>query len=468
MRSAITIAAVVLGLAAPASAEMSDIARKNAVQRACQTAIWAMPAVSTWDIAQGTIRDLGGKVGDVVSLSEPMTSQHGFLTANNVVPYVVASLSTADGPLVVEVPPATKTVNLFGTFIDAWMVPIADVGERGTDLGKGGSYLFLPPHYDGPLPSAGYYVFQLDGYSVNFGFRPVSRGKGTIAEAVAHVRDNLKVYPLSEAANPPKTTFLDATGKDWDTLPYYDLTYFRDMWNVVQNEPIREKDKAMYGVMRSIGIEKGIPFEPTEEWVSIYKDGAKCAFDYMQDLWVTPNVMLTPYNEGKNQWQAINIPEAQAKAGFPFEDRGIPLIDERNDVYFWATYLPKVLGGSSFYLMSLRDSDGNLLNGTDTYRLNVPSDTPAADFWSAIAYSMISKGFIKKAESIGLSSRELSEMKVNDDGSVDLYFSPEPPKDLKSNWVKTGEDWFSIFRFYGPEKAVFDKSFILPDFEKVE
>ena len=90
-----------------ASAQMSDIAREVAVQRACQVAIWAMPAVSTWDIAQGIINDLGGKVGDVVSLSKPMTSQHGFLTANDVVPYVVAALTTAEGPLVVEVPPAT-------------------------------------------------------------------------------------------------------------------------------------------------------------------------------------------------------------------------------------------------------------------------------------------------------------------------------------------------------------------------
>jgi hypothetical protein len=40
----------------------------------------------------------------------------------------------------------------------------------------------------------------------------------------------------------------------------------------------------------------------------------------------------------------------------------------------------------------LRDKDGALLNGTDTYRLRVPADTPAKDFWSVIVYSMKSKG----------------------------------------------------------------------------
>jgi len=318
------------------------------------------------------------------------------------------------------------------------------------------------------VPTEGYFVFQLEGYSINFAFRPVSRGGGTINEAVAHVHDNLRVYPLAEAASPPETVFLDATGKKWDTLPYYDLTYFRDLWNVVQGEPIRERDKAMHGILREIGIEKGVPFEPTEAWVAIYEDGAKCAFDYMQDKWLTPNVMLRPFNEGKNHWQQANVPPDQAAIGFPFEDRGIPLIDARVDAYFWATYFPVVLGGSSFYLMSLHDSDGNLLNGKDTYRLSVPKDTPAADFWSAIAYSMVTKGFIRDAERVGLSSRQLDDMTVNEDGSVDLYFAPEPPKGKESNWVPTGEDWFSIFRFYGPEKALFDKSFLLPDFEKVQ
>ena len=85
-------------LSGAATAQMSEIAREVAVQRACQVAIWAMPAVSTWDIAQGIINDLGGKVGDVVQLSQPMTSQHGFLTANDVTPYSVAALTTANGP----------------------------------------------------------------------------------------------------------------------------------------------------------------------------------------------------------------------------------------------------------------------------------------------------------------------------------------------------------------------------------
>jgi hypothetical protein len=457
-----------LALTGPAKAEMSDIAREIAVQRACQTAIWASGAVETWDIANGIITDLSGKVGDVVQLSQPMTSQHGFLTANDVTPYTVAALTTADGPLVVEVPPATEKVNIFGTFVDSWMRPVSDVGEAGTDEGKGGKYLFLPFGYEGDVPDEGYFVFPLESYSINFAFRPVHRGDGTLKEAVSHMRDNLRVYPLAKADNPPETVFLDATGKAWDTLPYYDETYFQDIWNIVQNEPIRERDKSMYGMLKLINIEKGKPFDTSSEWTSIYIDGAQCAFDYLQERFFTPGQVLAPFYGADNQWQVMNVPQDQAELGFPFEADGIPLTDLRAQNYFFLTYYPVNLGGSSFYLVGLRDDQGDPLNGTDTYWLHVPADTRAEDFWSVIVYSTMSKGFIRDAERVGISSRELDSLEVNDDGSVDISLAPEAPEGLASNWIPTGEDWFAIFRFYGPQEPVFDKSFVLANIGKLE
>ena len=459
--------AAVLAMPATAHAEMSDIARKIAVQRTCQAAIWAMPAVSTWDIANSIIRDLGGKVGDVVSLSQPMTSKHGFLTANDVTPYAIAALTTKDGPLVVEIPPASDKAAFFGTFVDAWMRPVADVGPTGSDKGKGGKYLFLPAGYKGEAPKDGYFVFPLESYSINFALRPVSKGGGTIAEAAAYAR-TLKVYPLAKAKNPPKTTFLDATGRVWDTLPYYDETYFQDLNNVIQNEPIRERDKSMLGLLAAIGIEKGKPFKPTKEWVSIYKDGAKCAFDYLQETFVTPGGGLVPYYGGDSQWMAFNPPADQAKIGFPFESDGVPLIDLRAMSYFYLTYYPKKLGPASFYITALRDADGNQLTGKDTYKLNVPKNTPARDFWSAIVYSMVTKGFIRDADRVGLSRRQIDDMVKNDDGSVDLYFAPKAPEGFETNWIPTGEDFFVMFRLYGPEDAAFDRSWKLGNIEKVK
>jgi hypothetical protein len=58
---------------------------------------------------------------------------------------------------------------------------------------------------------------------------------------------------------------------------------------------------------------------------------------------------------------------------------------------------------------------------------------------------------------------------VNDDGTIDIYFGEMTSAELESNWIPTaGEDFFLLFRFYGPEEAYFDKSFLLPDVERIK
>ena len=448
------------------STQSNSIEYEMAVQRACEAAIWGMPAVSIWDVPASIRRDLGGDVGDVVYFSKPMDSRHGFLTANDVTPYVIASLTCKDGPIVVEVPPAIDKASYFGTFVDAWQTPIADVGPSGDDKGKGGKYLFLPPGYNGDVPD-GYLVYRPNTYSVNFAFRPVSKNGGTLEEAVAYGK-RLKTYKLSEAENPPKTRFIDAYPKVWNTLPVYDITFFHNLNTVIQNEPVLERDKAMMALLAGIGIEKGKPFMPDAETTRALEEGLRRAYAYMQSYFTTPGNAMQPYWDGK-QWQVFNLPKGQPEAGFPFVTEDRILIDERaGGAYFWVTFLPKELGGSSFYLTGLRDKDGQLMNGTDTYKLNVPADTPAKDFWSVIVYSMKTKGFVEGVDRVGLSSSiDKETMKFNDDGSVDIYFAPKAPKGLESNWIPTGEDFFLLFRLYGPDKPLFDKSWTLGDVEKV-
>jgi hypothetical protein len=118
--------------------------------------------------------------------------------------------------------------------------------------------------------------------------------------------------------------------------------------------------------------------------------------------------------------------------------------------------------------MGLRDKNGALLNGTSLYRLRVPKDVPASQFWSAIVYSLKTAGFIANASRVGIGSSAKAELKQNADGTIDLYFGPKPPKDMESNWLPTGEDFFLIFRLYGPEPPLFNKTWTLPDVELVK
>jgi hypothetical protein len=60
-------------------------------------------------------------------------------------------------------------------------------------------------------------------------------------------------------------------------------------------------------------------------------------------------------------------------------------------------------------------------------------------------------------------------LQTNADGSVDIWFGPKAPADNETNWVPTSANgqFEVLFRFYGPEKPVFDKTWKLPDIEGI-
>ena len=69
------------------------------------------------------------------------------------------------------------------------------------------------------------------------------------------------------------------------------------------------------------------------------------------------------------------------------------LLDERASLFHWATFFPKELGAATAYLVGQQDKDGKLMIGDGLYRLRVPADVPASDFWSLIVYGKETKAF---------------------------------------------------------------------------
>jgi hypothetical protein len=450
--------------AAPGAKSSQSLEYELALQRGTQVVIWGLPAVSMKSFCGSMQTQLGARENDIVYFSKPMVSRHGFLTANNNVPYVAVCLNTKGGPVVLDVPAASKTTMYFGSILDLWQTPIADVGPTGDDKGKGGKYLFLPPGYKGTVPE-GYLVYRPDTYTVPVALRPVSRPGGTLEEAVAYAK-TLRAYSLKDAANPPAGRYIDVYPKAWDTLPVYDETFFEKLAEVINEEPVLERDLAMMDFLWSIGIRKGQPFKPEGEVARALKQAVKTGYDILQDRFITPGGALRPYGSG-TQWLTFNLSKTQAEKGFPFVTPDRLLVDDRGLLYFWITFMPHHLGGGSYYMMGLRDKNGDLFDGKSLYRLRVPRDVPARNFWSAIAYSMKTKGFIPNTKPVGLSSQD-KNLKANADGTHDIYFGPKPPKGMESNWVQTGEDFFLIFRLYGPGKSALQQTWVLNDVEKVQ
>lgn len=72
-------------------------------------------------------------------------------------------------------------------------------------------------------------------------------------------------------------------------------------------------------------------------------------------------------------------------------------------------------------------------------------------------------------ERSGLSFFNLPNMQKNSEGSVTLYFGPQPPEGLENNWIPMeGKRPLLVVRFYGPTDEYRDKSWELPDVELVD
>ncbi len=432
-----------------------------AYQRGVDAVIWAIPMVSMAEFRESAFKAYGMTFNDVLLFTKPATPEQELLTANNTVPYMCAFIDLKNGPVVVSVPAASSKASIFGSAVDGWQAPITDMGPSGADKGKGGKYLFVGPAYRGAIPS-GYIVIRSHENKVNIGLRPVPSAQGTTEEAHTYA-ERLSIYPLAQASGPPKTRFIDGSARPWPSLPVYDMSYFREIAKFVNEEPIRPRDKAMLGELASIGIAPGKVFAPDATTTQALTKAIADGYKFMQSLFENSFVPWWP----KSQW---GVPEFTAPYVnlFTYETATTLFFDQRASIFFWATFLPQHLGGGTFYLMALNDAGGNRLAGDQTYKLHIAPGVPAKEFWSVIVYGMQSKAFLfTKTERAGLSSRDLSHMKRNADGSVDVYFAPTAPAGMDSNWIPTGKDFFLIFRLYGPEKPLFDKTWHLPDVQKV-
>ena len=147
----------------------------------------------------------------------------------------------------------------FGSALDMWQTPVTDIGPAGADKGKGGKFLFLPPGYKGTVPE-GYLVFRPDTYTVPVALRPVSRQGGTLEEAVAYAK-TLRAYSLKDAANPPAGKYINVWPTPFNTLVDLD-TFFEHLAEVINEEPVLERDLAMMGQLWSIGIRRADPSSP--------------------------------------------------------------------------------------------------------------------------------------------------------------------------------------------------------------
>ncbi|HVY40518.1 MAG TPA: DUF1254 domain-containing protein [Polyangia bacterium] len=452
------------GVLAEARFTSAELAERTQHRCAIESVIWGMPAVNA-QLLFDAVKACGSDFNQIVYWSRPLTWKNQTLTPNPSTIYVFAFYNTKDvGPMVLEIPPADGHNSITGSVDDGWQTALADVGPAGVDQGKGGKYLILPPGYKANLPD-GYISLPSRTYA---GFAVLrsnlaSSSTADVANAVTYGK-RIKFYRLSQAASSPETKFVDAIDVLFDSTIPYDLRFFEALDRFVQREPWIDRDRVMIDSLRTVGIEKGRSFNPDDETKRILRDAGREARAWLDRKYEL--MLATPYNEGFH-WGLPALPEVIKGMTTDFADPDDYPVEGRGMLYSYVYFSPKHLGAGQFYLMTVVDKDGKPLDGGSSYRLNVPANPPVKLYWSATAYDRATHALIREMPSAACSS-VTPGLTNNADGSVDVFFGPKAPAGKEANWVptKSASRFEVMFRFYGPEKPLFDKAWKLPDLEK--
>jgi len=213
-----------------------------------------------------------------------------------------------------------------------------------------------------------------------------------------------------------------------------------------------------------LGIEKGKDFTPDAMTLTQLRSSAAEVHAWLL-------AQMTTFVENwwpGSQWK-VPISPIAVKTEFKWAVPNYFDVDTRG-IAFASFFLPPAkLGAGSFYLGALFDSEGQPLRGENAYRLHVPANVPVSQFWALTVYNRETQALFLNSTRPTLDALNKGLLK-NADGSVDIYIGPKAPAGQEANWIYTpaGKSWFPWFRFYGPEKALFDKSWMMPDLAQVK
>jgi hypothetical protein len=416
-------------------------------QAAVQTYLWSFPLANVMSLRNG--HRAAGIDNSAIPIFEDYLTPKTVVPTGNQSTIYAYNVVTLTEPTVLVVPP-----DVVGFVSDAWQRPQGDVGRPGADRGRGGKYILVPPGYEGELPGEGYFITPCATKNIWWLIRAFVKD-GDTKTTVQELKQT-KIHPLSN----PETaqTYLNGSTMPAYCIPPRGLAYWELLATSLNEEVVQAHDRAMMGMASILGIEKGKPFDPDAETQATLIEAEKVAFAMNATL-SFESVAPTAIAYDDRYWEYCFQTESPS---FDAEHR-LELYERAAFTHQAMTganaMVLKLRGRGSKYIFTSRDADGNHLDGGSHYRLTLPANVPAKEFWSICIYdpktrSILNTGRPKSA------INSYMDLPINEDGSIDLYFGPTPPSQGEASWIKTksGEGFFMYLRFYGPLEPFYDKS----------
>jgi hypothetical protein len=280
------------------------------------------------------------------------------------------------------------------------------------------------------------------------------------APAVALV-EQTRVYPLHDMEKDVRPMeFPNASGRRVNMMYPIDSTYYDKLAAFVDHEPVEAITPELRGVLASIGIIKGRPFEPSVRQRELLEKAVVTA----------PKMIAAGRLLGRPDGRHLYYHDRQylnAWAGATAEFMQDTYLDvDQRAVFFQIAYssAPAMamhsINAGAKYPFTFRDADGDLLNGSNHYVLRLPPDPPAKLFWAVTAYNT-TDGTMPDTDQLFPSINQFNKVEHDDDGSIRFHFGPELRDGIPaSNFIKTvpNRAFLVAIRFYGTTVEFYDQT----------
>eukprot|EP00929_Paragymnodinium_shiwhaense_P093130 TRINITY_DN5320_c0_g1_i1.p1 TRINITY_DN5320_c0_g1~~TRINITY_DN5320_c0_g1_i1.p1 ORF type:complete len:580 (-),score=107.80 TRINITY_DN5320_c0_g1_i1:367-2106(-) len=458
-----------------------------------------IPAASLHALYAGW-QKVGGRSEQDWGIASSLLDSNGlFLTGNMDTVYAWTFVDLQKGPAVIEVPAGMGP----STVDDAYFRFVVDMGAPGPDRGKGGKYLLIgpPATYEdlpgvatvlkasGALQAKNGDLVRVDGedyfvaHSKCYIHWVIARGMlapdeeqggnytGRLADS--KFREHVKAYKFANRSSTQGlANWVDVSGVAFNTIHANTVEFYYEVNAIVQKEPQTCFSMEMLGEATAIGVQKGKDFSPTGRKKDLLVQAVAAGNAIARSMAFEPrDPACYIYGKENSKWITAFI-GGDYRFLVDGGDGGLNL-DARTFFFYLATVntpamVMQIIGAGSQYAMAMKDSDGDFFEGSKTYKLEIPADVPAKNFWSLVVYdpqtrSMLQTKDASKVPTTGELSPGLNSLRsgqtVNADGSTTVYFGPELPSGVPtSNWIKTvaGKRWFVCLRLYGPLQPWYD------------
>jgi hypothetical protein len=384
-------------------------------------------------------------MGQFANLREYPSAAFRDVTAPNAdTLYSNAFVDVSEEPWIVSWPDMGERYYVW-EFYDAWVPVVFDPGSRTTGQGAQ-TYAITGPGWSGTLPD-GVKEVKVPTSTIWILGRTYSTGTPEDYKAVWALQDRYELYPLSawgkDYAPPPGKVDpgVDMARSVRDSVNALDVeSYFQWMNDLMVDNPPAPEDAPIVAKMAEIGVEPGADFDLGK---------------------FEPEVAAAIEAAPKAAWEKIEAYTAQSgvvKQGWLVNLKvGHYGTDYMARAWLSAFGIPANAPKDAVYPVGLADADGEPLDASKhDYVIRFASKDalpPANGFWSLTMYDSGYFFVPNPLDRYTLSER--NDLRVNADGSIDLYLQKDNPgPEKESNWLPAPDGGFiPMFRLYWPKET---------------